>query len=163
MDIKNIENKLKKYISKLYNLHITQNYDTNKYNIYLSKTIYYYDIIGGKGKGHRNRRKSRRNRSRNNGKKQEEGEDEGGEDEGDKGEDAGDEGDEGDEAEGKEGEKKEDVDSDDDEGEINPKIIKQNIEKFEKEIYEVYDKFLELNYEKKVENVNSISRSQRKP
>ena len=51
MDIKIIQNKLKKYISKLYILHITNNYDINKYNIYLSKTNYYRNIIGGGGGG----------------------------------------------------------------------------------------------------------------
>ncbi len=174
MDIKNIQTKLKKYISKLYNLHITQNYDINKYNTYLSKTKYYYDIIGGKGgkaRKLRKRRKSKKSKKQNSGgeeDEQEEGEGEGeGEEEGEQEEGESEEGEEQEgEGEGEEGEQQEgdgeeeeqegeeskegEEDNDDDEEERNPKLIKQNIAKFEKEIYEIYEKFLKLTYEKKV-------------
>ncbi len=150
MDIKNIEYKLKKYISKLYKLHITQKYDNMKYNTYMSKTKQYYKLIGGKG-----RRKRSRSRSGNSGgedysdesEEGEGGESDGEESEGEESEGEGGEGEgEGGEGEGEGGEGSE---GDDDEDQ-DPRILKQNREKFEKEIYEIYDKFLKLDYEKKI-------------
>jgi hypothetical protein len=154
MDIKNIEYKLKKYISKLYKLYTTQHYDNIKYNTYMSKTKYYHDLNGGiRGIGKkiaigRAMKKMKDKKGQNIQNNSEENENEESENEENEDEENENEESENEENENEENENKEGDEGDEDEEDM--KILKQNREKFEKEIYEIYDNFLKLEYEKKV-------------